>query len=220
MGELIVGVAVVLDRLTVHEPQLDVAKAAAPERFIGFLDRQRYEIGGVTDVIFGRIAAEQHHDVDHNVLGLQCLTLCIGKRRHGRLGRRRARRRRLIGARHRDTVAHCHGRVVSRQLVAVHIREGVHSTAQALDGVNRALVGEISRQQRVAPQHQQRTLARLLHLADPGNAAVLLERGSRSHEGEELAVAERQLDLRSNGVVRSACELKHSPHAPAWRSVR
>ena len=52
MGELIVGLAVVLDRLTVHEPQLDVGKAAAPERFVGFLDRQRYEIGGVTDEYF------------------------------------------------------------------------------------------------------------------------------------------------------------------------
>jgi len=70
---------------------------------------------------------------------------------------------------------------------------------------------KITRQQRIAPQHEHRPLAGLGDLAVPDNAAVLLQHGPGFDQGDRLVVPERQRDLRPNSVgrgTRVACGLR------------
>ena len=75
---------------------------------------------------------------------------------------------------------------------------------RAFDRENLSIADKVTGQQRIAPQHEHRALPALGDLAAPNNAAVLLQHRPRLHQGDGLAVPERQRDLRANTVGRRA----------------
>src|SRR5262249_24543967 len=128
-GEVIVTPAVVINRLTMHEPRGDVGKAAISERLVGFLDGKGQYIGWVPDIVTGRELGVQDHHVDGDLFGFECLALRIGKRRDLLFWRYGTGCRRAVEWRRISRFALQRWRMVRRQFGSVHLRQDMGVTA-------------------------------------------------------------------------------------------
>src|SRR5262245_52693346 len=168
MRELVIARCIVVDGLSVYEPQPNVAKAAVLEGLVRFIYGECQEIRRLADIAFGDVLRVEDHDIDRDVLGLEGLAICVCERGNIGLGRRALRlcRRRAGGG--RNSVGSGIWIWVVRQLLtSVQFREGMHAAAQVFDSKDGALVGEIPREHRLVPYHEEGPLPRLFDLTMP-----------------------------------------------------
>src|SRR5215467_876818 len=118
MRELIIARRIVVDGLSVYEPQPDVAKPTVLEGLVRFLDGQRQQIRGLADVALGDVVRVEDHDIDRDVLGLKRLAIGVRERSHAGLDQRARRLGCPIAIADGSTVASANWIWMVRQLLA------------------------------------------------------------------------------------------------------